>query len=61
MLSISIGPMVDGLDYPSLLHEQLAVQVEATIKGKTKTYQWVAKCHRAENAPAEFARFQVTD
>ena len=59
VLSITIGPVVNGLDYPSLLHEQLAIEVEATVKGKEKQYAWIAKFHRVEDAPAEFARFQV--
>ena len=61
MLSITIGPVTDGLDYPSLLHEQLAIEVEATVKGREKNYAWIAKFHRVEHGPAEFARFQVSD
>ena len=43
----------------SLLEERLNVQVGATIKGRERKYDWVAKVLRAEAGPANYARFQA--
>jgi hypothetical protein len=43
-----------------LLEERLTVWVEATVKGRTKEYEWLAKVLRPEAGPANYARFQVT-
>ena len=58
MSSITVGPGVD-LHAGSLLHEQISVKVSATIKGKNKDYDWIAKIHRSEHESANYARFQV--
>ena len=42
----------------ALLEERLNVQVNALIRGRSKTYDWIAKVLRSESGPANYARFQ---
>ncbi len=42
----------------SLLEERLDVNVGATVKGRERKYDWIAKVLRAEAGPANYARFQ---
>ena len=56
--AITVGPGKD-LHAGSLLHEQISVSISATVKGKQKEYDWIAKIHRSEHESANYARFQV--